>query len=96
MRHKVGRAFSVSVAAHAKAALVLAGNGVYDGSECTEVVAALVHLSRAGVDVSCCASHHVITPPLPAEPPPPPWPLRAAPFSSSFQPTQDWYYHGHT
>lgn len=36
-------------------AVVLSGNGVYDGSECTEAIATLVHLSRAGATVQCFA-----------------------------------------
>lgn len=36
-------------------AVLLAGNGVYDGSETTEAVAALVHLSRASHTVGCYA-----------------------------------------
>ena len=38
-----------------KAAVILAGNGVYDGSECTEAVALLVGLSRQGAQVTCFA-----------------------------------------
>jgi enhancing lycopene biosynthesis protein 2 len=38
-----------------RVALILSGNGVYDGTECTEGVAALVHLSRAGAQVQCYA-----------------------------------------
>mmetsp|Transcript_38900 Transcript_38900/g.81363 ORF Transcript_38900/g.81363 Transcript_38900/m.81363 type:complete len:235 (+) Transcript_38900:24-728(+) len=38
-----------------KVAIVLCGCGVYDGSETTEVVSALIHLSRAGVEVSAFA-----------------------------------------
>ena len=44
--------------------MVLAGCGVYDGTEITEATAALVHLSAAGCDVSCFAPNkdqaHVI------------------------------------
>ena len=38
-----------------KVALILSGCGVYDGSEVTEVVSCLIHLSRAGVEVSMFA-----------------------------------------
>ncbi|KAL7553212.1 hypothetical protein ACHAWF_016469 [Thalassiosira exigua] len=38
-----------------KVALVLSGCGVYDGTEVTEAVSALVHLSRAGAEVSMFA-----------------------------------------
>lgn len=38
-----------------KVALILAGCGVYDGSEVTEAVSSLIHLSRAGVEVSMFA-----------------------------------------
>ncbi len=38
-----------------KVAVVLCGCGVYDGSEITEVVSTLIHLSRAGVEVSTYA-----------------------------------------
>lgn len=38
-----------------RVALVLSGNGVYDGTECTEGIAAIVHLSRAGANVQCFA-----------------------------------------
>ena len=45
-------------------AVVLSGSGVYDGSECTEAVAALVHVSRAGYTPVCFApdkeQHHVV------------------------------------
>ena len=34
-----------------RVAIILSGSGVYDGSEVTEVVSALIHLSRAGVEV---------------------------------------------
>ena len=47
-----------------KVALILSGCGVYDGSEVTEVVSCLIHLSRAGVEVSMYAPNvsqmHVI------------------------------------
>ena len=47
-----------------KVALILSGCGVYDGSEVTEVVSCLIHLSRAGVEVSMFAPNfdqmHVI------------------------------------
>ena len=47
-----------------KVALILSGCGVYDGSEVTEVVSCLIHLSRAGVEVSVFAPNieqmHVI------------------------------------
>jgi enhancing lycopene biosynthesis protein 2 len=35
--------------------ILIGGCGVYDGSECTEVVATLVHLSRADTDAQCYA-----------------------------------------
>lgn len=38
-----------------KAALVLSGSGVYDGTEIHEASACLVHLSRHGADVSMFA-----------------------------------------
>mmetsp|Transcript_19312 Transcript_19312/g.29339 ORF Transcript_19312/g.29339 Transcript_19312/m.29339 type:complete len:229 (+) Transcript_19312:161-847(+) len=38
-----------------KIAVILAGAGVYDGSEITESVAILVHLTRGGAEVSCFA-----------------------------------------
>jgi len=38
-----------------KAAVVLSGCGVYDGTEIHEAVSVLVHLSRLGADVSCFA-----------------------------------------
>lgn len=38
-----------------KAALVMHGNGVYDGTECTEAAACLVGLSRAGANVQVYA-----------------------------------------
>ena len=44
-----------STAAGKKIAVVLSGCGVYDGAEATEAVATLVHLSRAGAEVSCYA-----------------------------------------
>jgi len=47
-----------------KVAVVLAGCGVYDGSECTEAVSTLIHLSAAGCVVSCyapdVAQHHAV------------------------------------
>ena len=47
-----------------KVAVVLAGCGVNDGSECTEATALLVHLSRHGAEVTCyapnIAQHDVI------------------------------------
>ena len=50
------RAFSTSSAAASKnVAVVLSGSGVYDGTELTEGVATLVHLSRAGATVQCFA-----------------------------------------
>ena len=36
-------------------AVVLAGSGVYDGSEIQEASSALIHLSRAGAEVKCFA-----------------------------------------
>jgi len=38
-----------------RAAVILHGNGVYDGTECTEAVAVLVGLSRAKAQVQCFA-----------------------------------------
>ena len=35
-----------------KAAVLLAGNGVYDGSECTETVSILIHLDKHGAEIS--------------------------------------------
>lgn len=47
-----------------KAAVLLSGCGLYDGSEIHESVLALLHLSRAGFHVSCFApnmeQHHVV------------------------------------
>jgi enhancing lycopene biosynthesis protein 2 len=40
---------------HPKVALVLSGCGVFDGSEIHEAVSCLIHLSRAGAEVSCFA-----------------------------------------
>nr|CAB3248348.1 ES1 protein homolog, mitochondrial-like [Phallusia mammillata] len=44
-----------SAAMSAKVAVVLSGCGVYDGSEVHEASACLVHLSRAGADVTMFA-----------------------------------------
>lgn len=44
-----------SAAMPKKIALVVAGSGVYDGSEITEVVSTLIHLSRSGADVTSYA-----------------------------------------
>jgi enhancing lycopene biosynthesis protein 2 len=56
------RAFAT--AAPKKVAVILSGCGVYDGTEVTEAVASLVHLSRAGAHVECFApdqaGHHTI------------------------------------
>ena len=53
-----------TVAPKGQIAVVLSGSGVYDGSECTEAVAALVHVSRAGYTPVCFApdkeQHHVV------------------------------------
>lgn len=38
-----------------KVAVVLAGSGVFDGSEITEAVSTLIHLSAAGAEFSCYA-----------------------------------------
>lgn len=38
-----------------KIAVLLAGSGVYDGSEITETTSALIHLSRKGAEISCFA-----------------------------------------
>lgn len=47
-----------------RVALILSGCGVYDGSETTEAISCLIHLSRAGVSVSMFAPNkdqmHVI------------------------------------
>lgn len=47
-----------------KAAVLLSGCGLYDGSEIHESVLAILHLTRAGFDVSCFApmmeQHHVV------------------------------------
>lgn len=47
-----------------KAAVLLSGCGLYDGSEIHESVLALLHLNRAGFEVSCFApmmeQHHVV------------------------------------
>eukprot|EP00041_Stephanoeca_diplocostata_P008376 m.124487 g.124487 ORF g.124487 m.124487 type:complete len:261 (+) comp17293_c0_seq1:235-1017(+) len=48
-------ATSSTVNSNVRAAVVLAGNGVYDGSEITEAVSTLVHLSRYGASVKCFA-----------------------------------------
>ena len=54
----------LSTVAPKKVAVVLSGSGVYDGSECTEVVSILIHLSSAGYSASCYApdknQHHVV------------------------------------
>ena len=56
LKNLVRRGFHSTSASGAKScAVVLSGSGVYDGSEITEAVAALVHLSRRGVDVQCFA-----------------------------------------
>ena len=56
LKNLVKRRFHSTSASGAKScAVVLSGSGVYDGSEITEAVAALVHLSRRGVDVQCFA-----------------------------------------
>lgn len=54
-RNAMWRLGSTSAHTGKRVALVLSGNGVYDGSECTEAVAAIVHLSRAGANVQCFA-----------------------------------------
>jgi len=59
------RNISMSAALQAKkVAVVLSGNGVYDGSEIHEASACLVHLTRAGVTPAIYApdipQHHVI------------------------------------
>lgn len=57
-RHPIPRATlstTAQVDSNMRAAVVLAGNGVYDGSEITEAVSTLVHLSRHGAIVKCFA-----------------------------------------
>lgn len=49
------RAFSTTVSAQAKVAVVLSGCGVYDGSEIHEASACLVHLSRGKAEVDMFA-----------------------------------------
>lgn len=49
------RAFSTGSTSRASVAVVLSGNGVFDGAEIHEASAVLVHLSRAGADVSIYA-----------------------------------------
>ena len=54
-----------SVASRFKAAVLLAGCGVYDGSEVTEAVCTLIHLERVGATkIECFApdalQHHVV------------------------------------
>lgn len=49
------RSFSMSTPSCTRVAVVLSGCGVYDGSEVHEASACLVHLSRAGADVSMFA-----------------------------------------
>ena len=58
LRRGVGasvRCFSSSSPLYKAVAVVLSGNGVYDGSEVHEASAVMVHLSRAKADVSCFA-----------------------------------------
>lgn len=43
-----------------RVAVVLAGCGVYDGSEIHEASAILVHLSRGGASVSSCCDAQVL------------------------------------
>lgn len=43
-----------------RVAVVLAGCGVYDGSEIHEASAVLVHLSRGGASVSSCCDAQVL------------------------------------
>ena len=47
-----------------KAAVILAGSGVYDGSECTEAVSMLIALSSHKASIQCFApnrdQHHVV------------------------------------
>lgn len=49
------RTLSLGSSSHTSVAVVLSGNGVFDGSEVHEASAVLVHLSRAGADVSIYA-----------------------------------------
>ncbi|CAG5118651.1 unnamed protein product [Candidula unifasciata] len=51
----ITRCLQSSSSLHAKVAVVLSGCGVYDGSEVHESSAILVHLSRAGAEVSIFA-----------------------------------------
>lgn len=52
---QTARAFSLGSTSHTSVAVVLSGSGVFDGSEVHEASAVLVHLSRAGADVSIYA-----------------------------------------
>ncbi|XP_074613743.1 ES1 protein homolog, mitochondrial-like [Acropora palmata] len=49
------RAFSLGTSSRTSVAVVLSGSGVFDGTEIHEASAVLVHLSRAGADVSIYA-----------------------------------------
>ena len=54
-----------SVASRFRAAVILSGSGVYDGSELTEAVCALIHLERVGAKTITCFApdalqHHVV------------------------------------
>ena len=48
------RSFSSSTGS-LRAAVILAGNGVYDGTEVTEGASLLIALSRANAEVTCFA-----------------------------------------
>lgn len=52
---QTSRAFSLGSTSRASVAVVLSGNGVFDGAEVHEASAVLVHLSRAGADVNIYA-----------------------------------------
>lgn len=49
------RAFNLGTSSRTSVAVVLSGSGVFDGTEIHEASAVLVHLSRAGADVSIYA-----------------------------------------
>jgi len=55
LRPCVAMTFSTSSLVNTKIGVVLAGCGVYDGTEVHEAAAALAALTRAGVDVECFA-----------------------------------------
>ena len=57
LRIFTSRAFSSTAAAatNTRVAVILSGNGVYDGTECTEAVSCFIHLARHGADYQCYA-----------------------------------------